>query len=383
MNISGYCRPNFAAVQAQFESHFEQGQEAGAALAIWYRGELVVDCWGGTRDKPGDLPWTSNTLVNLFSTSKMISALAVQRVVDSGDLDLHRPIKDVWPEFSAEGKRDVTLAMCLNHRAGLPAIRESVADEALFDWDYMCRRLAQERPWWQPGTEHGYHMVTFGWLVGETFRRTLGITLGHYLRDEVVVPLGLDMFLGGSDTEVEVADLLAVKAQPQQGRIHLFSRVLENRDGVTAKALTNPSSLMTSSNKPAWRQMELPSANIHSNASSLARLLGACLESDAVISRQALQRLMAEESAGPDPVLTTRTRFGPGVMLQQPGDAEASFGKVPVAFGHPGSGGAMAFADPESGVAFAYVMNQMGPYLLVDPRPRALVDVFYDCLATV
>ena len=382
MSISGYCHPDFAAVQTQFESHFQQQSEAGAALAVWYRGELVVDCWGGTRDRAGELPWTEQTQVNVFSTSKMITALAVQRAVDNGDLDLQRPLKDVWPEFASEGKSDITLAWCLNHRAGLPAIREPVDDEALFDWDYMCQRLARERPWWRPGKQHGYHMVTFGWLVGEAFRRTLGVTLGQYLQDEIVQPLSLTMSLGISDPEAEVADLLGVKTQPQQGRIHLFSRALEDREGVTAKALTNPASLMTSSNKPAWRQMELPSANIHCNARSLAMLLGECLAGERVISRAALTRLMTEESVGPDPVLTTNTRFGPGVMLQQLGDHEAGFGKVSQAFGHPGSGGAMGFADPDTGVAFAYVMNQMGPYLLVDPRPRALADAFYDSLLT-
>lgn len=381
MDISGYCHSDFAAVKDCFQSHFEQGKEAGAALAVWYRGELVVNCYAGTRDKARSLPWTDKTLVNVFSTSKMISAIAIQRAMDSGDLDIHRPLRDVWPEFGREGKSEITLAWCLNHRAGLPAIREPVAEEALFDWDYMCDRLARERPWWQPGTRHGYHMVTFGWLVGEAFRRTTGITLGQYLQEQIAAPLSLDLHLGVDEARHELADLHGVKEMPSPDRIYLFGKVLADRESMTAKALTNPATLMTSANRPEWRRMELPSANVHTNAESLARLLGACLEGEQVISRAALQRLLTEESAGMDPVLTTPTRFGPGVMLQLPGDPEAGFGRVPAGFGHPGSGGAMAFADPETGVAFAYVMNQMGPYLMVDPRPRALADACYDCVS--
>ena len=383
MNINGYFHEAFAPVKEQFVSHFLAEKEAGAALAVWYHGELVVNAWAGTRDKAQTLPWTDKTLVNIFSTSKMISAVAVQRAVDSGDLDLHRPLQDLWPEFGSEGKSSINLAWCLNHRAGLPAIREPVADEALFDWDYMCSRLARERPWWEPGTQHGYHMVTFGWLVGEAFRRMVGISLGEYLESEIVRPLGLDLHLGVEEESVELADLLGVKDVPTGDRIHLFQKVLQDRDSMTAKALTNPASLMTSSNRSEWRRMELPSANVHSNAASLALLLGECIASERVISKAAMQRLMTEESVGYDPVLTTRTRFGPGVMLQLKDDIEAGFGKVPSGFGHPGSGGSLAFADPGTGLAFAYVMNQMGPYLLVDPRPRALANGVYDCLASV
>ena len=381
MNINGYCQPAFDSVKQRFLSHFEEGREAGAALAVWHRGELVINCWAGTRDKSGTRPWTENTLVNVFSTSKMITAIAVQKALDNGDIDIHRPLKDLWPEFGCEGKSDIHLAWCLNHRAGLPAIRDPLDDEALFDWDYMCGRLARERPWWEPGTRHGYHMVTFGWLVGEAFRRMTGVTLGEYIAREISEPLGLDLWLGLNQRDVELADLHGPKEMPRQDRIYLFGKVLADRNSLTAKALTNPATLMTSANRPEWRRMELPSANVHTNAASLARLLGECLASEQVISRKALARLLTEESAGPDPVLTTPTRFGPGVMLQQAGDPEAGFGNGVNGFGHPGSGGAMAFADPENQVAFAYVMNQMGPYLLVDPRPRALADAVYECLA--
>ena len=383
MDVKGSCDTRFAGVRDRFQSLFDSGQEIGAAVAIWYQGDLVVNLWGGERDKAKTQPWTANTVVNTFSTSKMISALCVQRAVDSGDLDLNRLVKDYWPEYACHGKAATKVAWLLNHKAGLPALRDSVPGDALFDWEQMCERLAKETPWWQPGKQHGYHMVTFGWLVGEVFRRALGVTLGEYLAAEIALPNQLDIFLGLDESQHLVADLFAAQGKPSDDRIYLFAKVLAEPAGITAKALANPGTLLTSSNKPRWRAMELPSANIHSSAESLARILGLCLQGDKVISGAAVQRLLTEESVGMDPVLTTDSRFGPGVMLPISGHPEAGFGKVKTAFGHPGSGGSLAFADPHKQVAFAYVMNQMGPYLLVDPRPRSLVDAFYRSLVDI
>ncbi|MCG8669188.1 MAG: beta-lactamase family protein [Pseudomonadales bacterium] len=380
MDVQGFCEEPFVAVRDLFAQHFADGRERGAALAVFQQGKPVINLWAGTRDKAEERPWTESTLVNVFSTSKMISAICVQGAIDQGDIDVNRPVKDYWPEYAKEGKGDTTLAWMLNHRAGLPAIRETVANDALFDWEYMCQRLAAESPWWRPGEQHGYHMVTYGWLVGEVFRRAMGITLGEYLRQEIAEPFGLDMRLGLPPDASNVADLIGAAGTPQAGRIHLFNEVLTNPNGMTAKALTNPSSLMTSSNQPAWRTMELPSANVHASAMAVAQLMDLVLRGEGVITEAARERLLCEESAGYDPVLTTEARFGPGVMLQLPNHAEASFGAVNAAFGHPGSGGALAFGDPENQIGFAYVMNQMGPYVMVDPRPRGLVDTLYECL---
>ncbi|MCG8311680.1 MAG: beta-lactamase family protein [Pseudomonadales bacterium] len=377
MSINGFCDPAFDAVKQKFADNFSKNVEKGAALAVWFRGELVINLWGGYRDKAQTIPWTQDSIVNVFSTTKMMTALCVQRAVDAGDLDIHRPVKDYWPAYHCEGKGQTTLAWMLNHRSALPAIKQPVADEALFDWEYMCNVLAKHPPWWQPGNTHGYHMVTYGWLVGEAFRRLMGVSIGEYLRTEIAQPHGLNIHIGLDESKHKIADLFAASEAPQAGRIHLFKTVLADREGITAKALTNPATLMTSSNTSAWRRMELPSANAHCDAASLATLMGLCVAGDKVISEAAVQRLMTEESAGYDPVLTTPTRFGPGVMLQQLGDPEAGFGPMQSAFGHPGSGGSLAFADPDNQIGFAYVMNQMGPYLMVDPRPRALVDTFY------
>ncbi|HVL00748.1 MAG TPA: serine hydrolase domain-containing protein, partial [Dongiaceae bacterium] len=214
------------------------------------------------------------------------------------------------------------------------------------------------------------------------FQRAVGISLGRFLRDEVTGPLGLDMHLGVSDALFpRLAELSGSRDRPQGGRLYLFDKVLGEPESMTSKSLTNPKTLMTSSNAEAWRRMELPSANLHSTAAALATLYGKVACREGLLSNRALAHCQQEESAGDDPVLMTRTRFGPGFLLQQVGHPEAGFGPGQQAFGHPGSGGSLAFADPEQELGFGFVMNQMGPYVLVDPRPRRLVDAVYQSLA--
>ncbi len=379
--IHGQCAPRFEAVQRAFASLMNQPGQRGASVSVYWRGELAVNLWAGTRDKEGKLPWQQDTLVNIFSTSKGVTALAVQRALDLGLLDLQKTVAYYWPEYGCEGKKDTRVAWILNHRAAQPALKTPLPDEALFDWERMTTTLARESPWWQPGSTHGYHMVTVGWLIGEVFRRAVGVSMAEFLRAEVTGPLGLDLLLGVPDAQFgRLADLAGTRERPPAGRLYLLGRMQAEPESMTARALTNPMSLSNSSNTAAWRRMELPSANMHATAAALAALYGkvACRE---FLSQQALQRCQQEESAGDDPVLHTRTRFGPGFMLNQIGNIEGEFGPGAQAFGHPGSGGSLAFADPGNELGFAYLMNQMGPYGLVDPRPQALVQAVYECLA--
>lgn len=380
--VQGFCAPQFAQVRDEFEKLMRSPAEQGASLAIYHQGELKVNLWAGTRDKARKLPWEKDTLVNVFSTTKGVAALAVQRALDQGLLDLDKRVSHYWPEYGVEGKKDTKVAWILNHKAGQPAIRTPLPDEALFDWERITTTLARERPWWEPGRQHGYHMVTYGWLLGEVFRRAVGVTIGQYLREEISGPFGLDMFLGVPGSELSrLADLSGSSVPPAGGRLYLFGKVLADKESMTAKSLCNPMALMTSSNALAWRTMELPSANLHATAAALAALYGKAVCREGLLSEAALLRCQREESAGDDPVLHTRTRFGPGFMLQQVGHIEAGFGPGEKAFGHPGSGGSLAFADPEQELGFAYVMNQMATYVLVDPRPRGLVEAVYRSLA--
>lgn len=379
--VQGTCASAFERVRREFEQLLQQPSERGAGVSVYRRGELVVNLWGGTRDKAATQPWQQDTLVNIFSTSKAIAALAVQRALDQGLLNLEKPVAWYWPEYGVEGKRDTLVGWILNHRSGQPALRTPLPDEALFDWERMTTTLAREQPWWQPGRQHGYHPVTYGWLLGEVFRRAAGITLGQYLAEEIAGPLKLDLHLGVNPGDWgRIADMAAAREFPAEGRLYLFDSVLKEPESMTARAFTNPKSLMTSSNSPLWRGMELPSANIHATAAAIATLFGKAACREGLISDEALQRCQREESAGEDPVLRTHTRFGPGFMLQQAGSREAGFGPGLQSFGHAGSGGSFAFADPEQEMGFAFVMNQMGPYVLVDPRARRLIDAVYACL---
>lgn len=380
--VQGQVAPGFERVRDVFARQLAEGMEKGAAVAVVIEGEPVVNLWGGSRDRSGEKSWEASTLVNIFSTTKAVTALCVQRAVDQGLLDLQREVRYYWPEFNRPDKRDTLVAWLLNHRAGLPAVRDPLPDEALFDWGWMTRALVAQEPWWTPGTRHGYHPVTWGWLVGEVFRRAVGITVGQYLQEEIAGPLGLDVFIGLTPQQGEgVADMLAARTPPTEDRVYLFGRIMADARGMTARAMANPASLMSSSNKAAWREMELPSANGHASAPALASLFYHAAATERVLSGAARQRCLRVESDGYDPVLHTETRFGPGFMLQQVGHIESGFGPSKVAFGHAGSGGSLAFADPANAMGFAYVMNQMGAYVFVDPRARALVDAVYEGLA--
>jgi len=379
-SIHGQCDPRFEAVKTEFTRLHQAGEELGSSLALYVGGELVVDLWAGERDREG-APWQQDTLTNVFSVSKAVTAVCMLRAAELGAIELDRPVADYWPEYGRNGKKRTLVSWLLNHRAGQPAFKTRLREEELYDWERITSLLAEEEPWWEPGRQHGYHMVSYGWLVGEVMRRALGITVSQFLQEEIAGPLGLDMGFGVNPADDHrVATLTGAKKQPVAGRLSLFNHVLTQPGSLTAKAMTNPLSIMNGANREAWRRAEIPSANLFTTARALATLFGKLACREGVLGEDALQHCMREESAGDDPVLLTRTRFGPGFMLQQPGHPEAEFGPGQQAFGHPGAGGALVFADPERGLGFGYVMNLTGPYVLLDPRPRRLIDAAYQCL---
>jgi CubicO group peptidase (beta-lactamase class C family) len=383
VEIHGRCDAHLARVREVFEEGFRTRDEIGAAVAIAVEGELVVDLWAGHLDRERTRPWQRDTLVNVYSTTKGVTALAAHRLVDEGKLDLDAPVRKYWPEFTQAGKGVVPVRWLLSHRAGLPAVRKLLPNEALYDWDAMTSALAAETPWWEPGTAHGYHAVSFGWLVGEVVRRIAGKSLGAYLRDTFAKPLGLDFHVGLAESEHgRVADILQPAAPDPAGEAaQLFARALADPEGVTARAFMNPPSMALGPNVPAWRSAEIPGANGHGTARALAALYGRAALGDAggVISRDVIERCRAEQSHGKDLVLGVPTRFGLGFMLRQ-GSHEGGRCLGAGAFGHPGAGGSLAFADPERKLGFGYVMNRMGPRILLDDRAIALVEAANACL---
>jgi CubicO group peptidase (beta-lactamase class C family) len=382
VELRGRCDERFAAVRDAFEAGFRERDEVGAAVALAIDGELVVDLWAGHVDPERTRPWQRDTLVNVYSTTKGVAALAAHRLIDEGRLDVDAPVAGYWPEFAQAGKAEIPVRQLLSHRAGLPAVRKLLPNEALYDWDAMVGALAAEEPWWEPGSAHGYHAVTFGWLVGEVVRRIVGKSLGTYVRETFCEPLGLDFHIGLAEAEHgRVADILPqLPPDPEGEAAQLFARSIAEPEGVTARAFGNPPSMALGPNGAEWRSAEIPGANGHGTARALASLYGqAALGDGAVISREAIERCRGEQSAGDDLVLGVNTRFGLGFMLRQPFAAGgACLGEG--AFGHPGAGGSLAFADPERRLGFGYVMNRMGPRILLDDRAIALVEAANACL---
>jgi CubicO group peptidase (beta-lactamase class C family) len=381
VQIQGHFELQFEAVREAFAALFDNPQERGAALCIQIGGETVVDLWAGTADKDGAQAWHSDTILNLFSCTKTFTAVTALQLVAEGKLALDVPVAQYWPEFAAAGKQSITMRHLLSHQAGLPALRDLLPPEALYDWPRMTAALAAETPWWSPGTGHGYAAITYGWLVGELLRRADHRGPGESIMARVARPLGLDFHVGLPDEEFHrVAHIARGKGNVgDEAAQRLLQVTMREPEAMATRAFTNPPSVLTSTNKPEWRRMEQPAANGHGNARSLAGFYAGLLDGS-LLEPELLAELTREHSLGMDKTLMTPTRFGLGCMLDQPKVANATFGLGAGAFGHPGAGGSVGFADPEHDVAMGFAVNTLGPYVLMDPRAQHLVRVLRACL---
>src|SRR5215472_3883713 len=274
--IEGECESRFNRVRQAFIENFERRGEVGAAVAVTVGGRPVVDLWAGHAGTAGNRPWQRGTMVNVFSTTKGLCALCAHRLADQGKLDFEAPVVKYWLEFAAAGKASIPVKFLLSHRAGLAAIRAPLEMDELFNWAKVTSELARQEPWWQPGTKHGYHALTFGWLVGEVVRRISGKSLGTYFRDEIAAPLGADAYIGfGPELDTRVADTLAAPP-PAPGESNPLIELLKDPDSVSAKAINNPPNAIAAEtvNSRPWRGAEIPGANGHSTARALARIYG-------------------------------------------------------------------------------------------------------------
>ena len=381
--IEGTCDSRFQAVRDAFAENFARHGEVGATVAVAVDGKLVVDLWAGHADAARTRAWTRDTIVNIASSTKGPTAICAHRLADQGLLELDAPVARYWPEFAQAGKAGIPVHMLLSHRAGLPAIDEPLPTEAFYDWDRMTRALAAQQPWWEPGTLHGYHAFTFGWLIGEVVRRIAGKSLGTYWREEVAEPLGIDCHIGlAAEHDARVAEFLPVPRRPAEPDME--AEFLKNAPPMTQKAINNPPKTVADMNTPAWRRAEIPAGNAHTNARALARVYGALarggeVDGVHVLSPECIERARTEQASGPDAVLFgLQTRFGLGFSLPPRG---AGYGmSSEAAFGCPGAGGSIGFADPEARVGFGYIMNQMQAGMPVDPRALRLIDALYGSL---
>jgi CubicO group peptidase (beta-lactamase class C family) len=384
-DIQGTCTDRFAAVRAAFEHNFSALGDVGAAVSVRLDGDTVVDLWAGLADPAADRRWARDTPALVFSTTKGLTAVCALRLWERGELNIDAPVGDIWPEFKAGGKGAVTTRHLLSHQAGLPAFDEPISVEECHDTDLVAARLAAQAPAWEPGTAHGYHALTYGWLVGEVVRRVSGRTIGRFLADEIAEPLGLDTWIGlPPEVEPKVAVLQPMNLE------NLGAIQIDEHTQKLVEAFFDPASLShrvffnppldlngDAFNSPALHRAEWPAAGGITTARSLAHLYGE-LACDRVLSAATLDAASAPVVDAPDRVLVVRSSFGLGFAL--PSDV-VRYGPAGQGFGHDGAGGSVGFADRETGIGFGYVMNQMGMSLGVDARVEGLVRATYESLS--
>ncbi|MEV0553863.1 serine hydrolase domain-containing protein [Streptomyces sp. NPDC050597] len=387
--IDGEVAAGFEPVLEAFEANFSQHGDIGAAVCLYQHGRPVVDLWGGIADPETGRPWTRDTLQLVYSATKGATATAAHMLAQRGSLDLDAPVAKYWPEFAANGKADVPVRWLLSHQAGLIALDQPVPLHEALAWHPMAAALAAQRPLWTPGTAHGYHGRTWGWLIGEVIRRVSGRTPGRFFADEIAAPLGLDFFIGlPADERDRVSrmvyqrpdvDLTTVPAEsiPEELRELVAAWRDPNSFSNRAYAVTAPPEIDFDS--PEVQAAELPASNGISTAHGLARMHAALIgEVDGIrlLTSETLQAATKEQASGKDQVMLIPSRFSTGYML--PTEANPMTG--PSAFGHTGRGGSLGFADLEHGVAFGYVMNNIigGAD---DMRAASLVDAVRRSLA--
>jgi CubicO group peptidase (beta-lactamase class C family) len=380
--VEGHCDARFGAVRDAFRRNFEVHGEVGATVCVRVGGKVVVDLWGGYQDEGRSQPWREDTLVNAYSVGKGVTALLALRLVEQGMLDLDAPVTGLWPEYAVKGKESTTLRMLLSHRGGQPGVREVLPEGAQLAWSRMTQALARQAPFWEPDSDHGYHVNSYGYLVGELIRRAAGLRVGEALAHSVAGPLGADFFIGlPTSQHARVAETLG------PGSNHLPTEIIGRYpeptgdaayDLMQRHAYFNPPGIsgMGCVNTASWREAEIPSTNGQATARGVATIYQALLDgakSPAGIGAELLAEATRIHSDGTDRMLGRPSRFGLGFQLTQP---SRPLGPNPNAFGHYGYGGSLGFADPTAGVAFGYLMNLPGARWQ-NPRTEGLVEAVY------
>jgi CubicO group peptidase (beta-lactamase class C family) len=376
--VAGHVANGYEPVAIAFADNFRLHSEVGAACALYRGDRLVVDIWGGMADQASGRPWEEDTITLVFSAAKGPTATCIHQLVESGRLDVDLPVAHYWPEFGCNGKEHITPRLVLSHQAGLADIQGDLTLEQVLAWEPVVEAIAAQAPNWEPGTKHGYHARSFGWILGELIRRITGEMPGKYLAAHICQPLGLRYWVGLPPEQLPHCATLI----PPDGGSDTVAQLL-GADSLTARVMSGPSGLFGYNemwNRPEVLQAQMPSSNGVGDARSLARLYAAVAgEVDGVrlLGREQLARACEQQVRGSDAVIFHETCFGLGYGLQP----SLAPGAGPRSFGHPGAGGALAFADPDAQLGFAYVMNAMQFNMEGDPRSMGLVRAAYECLA--
>ncbi|WIM87578.1 serine hydrolase domain-containing protein [Candidatus Mycobacterium wuenschmannii] len=389
--VQGHADEGFGKVADAFRANFAAGRETGSAVAVYRDGVRVVDMWGGYRDGFSKEPWQHDTMVNMFSSTKGVAALAVALAVSRGLFGYDDKVVDHWPEFGQAGKADVTIRQLLAHQAGLCALNPVPTVQDVADPTRLSKILATQKPAWPPGTRHGYHAITLGWYKSELIRRTdpAGRTLGRFFADEIAGPLGLDLFVGLPDSVSRDRVAHIHHWTRPQSLLHLnvlpatLLAASFNPRGLLARAGSLPRDVVPWNgdyNRDEVRAIEVPSANGIGTATAVAKLYGTASAGDPSLGlTPEVHREFTEQPEGPsggirDKVLRVDTVYTLG--LSKPGSL-CEFGSSDKAFGTPGFGGSFGFADPDTGIGYAYVMNRLGFHLVSDPRELALRQALF------
>ena len=376
--LKGTCEARFQPVADAFWENFTKGKEYGASLTVMHEDRIVLDLWGGYANFNRTQFWVQDTLVNVFSTTKMVAALCILLLADRSEIDLDAPMCKYWPEYTTDGKDKILIRHVLSHTAGVPAFSPRVIFEDMFDWEKVIHILEAEKPWWKPGTKLGYHTLTYGFLLGEIVRRVTGKTLGHYLHDEITAPLGIDFFIGLPEQEERrVAEIVPERQRPTPFQLALVKILFPT----AMRIASNPPLKGNDFNTRACHAAEIPAGNGIGNARSVAQL-GSILANGGIyngqqfLSRSMVERAITEQVRGRDAIAFRRpSAWGLGVML-----FNKDLLRGPRSFYATGLGGSVCVMDLERNVTLAYVMSKMAELSEGDSRSVPLVHKLWECL---
>ncbi|MEO1135762.1 MAG: serine hydrolase domain-containing protein [Pseudomonadota bacterium] len=370
---AGAIADGFEIVGDAFAANFEGGQELGASFAVTLGGQMVIDIRGGHADRAKETQWTEDTIACIYSSGKAVLSLLVAREVSNGRLDYDSPVADIWPAFGVAGKDQITLAQVLSHQAGLCGFQDEMPPGTWLDWDAITGKLAEMAPLWPPGSAHGYHPQTVGFIAGELLHRVTGKTFGALVA-ELANRHRLNIFCGvAADQASRAAFMPKPPKAPDLGELNEFTKL----------AFLKPWSAPARVSREAWMAAELPASNMHADARSLATIVTPFAndghgppDGDPFLSPETIEAALRERAHGDDLVLPFHLSWSAGLMR----NINHHFGPSEHAFGHAGFGGSCVVVDPIKGLTAAYVMNKMSPFLVGDPRAVRLLDAVYASL---
>lgn len=378
MTVDGVCDPRFEQVADALGRAIDDGEECGAAIAIDIGGELVVDIWGGHADAARTTPWTADTIVNVWSSTKNVTALAGLMLIDRGLVTAQTPVADVWPEFGAGGKDRIEFRHLLTHSSGVSGWDQPVTPEDILDWDRSTAMLAAQSPWWKPGSATGYHALAHGHLIGEVIRRVTGKPLKQFVAEEIAGPLGADFQIGARPEDVpRIAEIIA-PADPFEG-----IPPMQDWTEQMLKTFTGPAPEPQIANTPQWRAADIGAANGHTNARALTKILsvvslGGSVDGVRLLRPDTVEDIFEPQIEGPDLVLAGHhLRMGLGFGLPSPAIGYIPDGKI-CFWG--GWGGSWESMNPDSRTTIAYVMNKMGPGIEGSARTDRYFRLIYQAL---